>query len=236
MENSVTQTPMPLSRTLAVLLGFPIVSTLISLLLLNRSVFSDLGLDFFSTFWVLITGWYSLQIFIISRILKSSGWGWKDIGYSFNKKRTGYFIAGYLVFAFALLAFIEFALAGVSNDPEKLKLLSDFSNLTPKTTTARVIFIFMALVAGLCEELVYRGFAINALKSLKINKWLAILIAAIPFVFQHGLKSLDQFWWFFIWGIVFGVLFTFTKKLTINIVIHWLVILSALLAILTVLK
>ncbi len=236
MENSVTQSPMPLSKTLAVLLGFPIVSTLISLLLLNRSVFSDLGLDFFSTFWVLITGWYSLQIFIISRILKSSGWGWKDIGYSFNKKRTVYFIAGYLVFAFALLAFIEFALAGVSNDPEKLKLLSDFSNLTPKTTTARVIFIFMGLVAGLCEELVYRGFAINALKSLKVNKWLAILIAAIPFVFQHGLKSLDQFWWFFIWGIVFGLLFTFTKKLTINIVIHWLVILSALLAILSVLR
>lgn len=236
MENSLIPPPMPLSKTLAVLLGFPIVSTLISLLLLNRSIFSDLGLDFFSTFWVLIIGWYSLQIFILSRILKSAGWGWKDIGYSFDKKRTGYFIGGFLIFAFALLAFIEFALAGVANDPEKLKLLSDFSNLTPKTTMARVIFIFMALVAGLCEELVYRGFAINALKSLKVNKWLAILIAAIPFVFQHGLKSIDQFWWFFIWGIVFGLIFTFSKKLTINIVIHWLVILSALLAILQVLK
>lgn len=236
MANSETPAPMPLSKTLFVLLGFPLVSTLISLLLLNRSVFSATGLEFFSVFWSIIVCWYSIQIFIISRILKSSAWRWKDIGYTFDKKRTLYFVAGYLVFAFALLAFIEFALAGINANPEKLKLLSDFSNLTPKTTIDRVIFIFMGLVAGLAEEFVYRGFAINALKSLKVNRWLAIVIAAIPFVFQHGLKSIDQFGWFFVWGIVFGLLFTFTKKLTTNIILHWLVILSALLAILQVLK
>ncbi|PIV92432.1 MAG: CPBP family intramembrane metalloprotease, partial [Flavobacteriaceae bacterium CG17_big_fil_post_rev_8_21_14_2_50_33_15] len=184
---------MSLSKTLSVLIGFPIIATLISLLLLNRHLITDFGLDFFNTFWIIIIVWYLLQILIISKILKSSGWQWSEIGLMFNKKKTIYLISGYLVFGFGLLAFIEIALSNSIIDTEKLRALS---SLTPKTTTSRVIFIFMGLVAGLAEEIVYRGFAIKALVSNKINKWLAVLIASIPFIFQHGLKSIDQFWWF----------------------------------------
>lgn len=230
------QGAMPALRIIAVLIGFPIVSTLISLLLLDRGVFSWTGLDFFTAFWLLITFWYLAQIAIIARILKSSGWSWSDIGYSFNRKETAYFVAGYLLFAFALLGFVEFSLANVGTDPEKVKALSDLANLTPKNLPQRLVFTFMGLAAGLCEELVYRGFAIRSLKSRGINQWLAALIAAFPFVFQHGLKSIDQFWWFFIWALVFGAIFIVAKRLYINIVIHWLVILSAVIAILQTLK
>jgi len=227
---------MPASKIALVLLGFPIVSTLVSLLLLDRTLLAWTGLEFFTAFWILITGWYAAQIAILSRVLKSSGWRWSDIGYGFTRKRTLWFVGGYLLFAFALLGFVEFALASAASDPEKMKALSDLSNLTPKTSSARLVFIFMGLAAGLCEELVYRGFAIASLRSRGLNQWLAIPIAAIPFVFQHGLKSLDQFWWFFIWGLVFGVIYVFTKKLYVNIVIHWLVILSVILAVLQTLR
>lgn len=131
------------------------------------------------------------------------------------------------------MGFIELALANSEVDMEKV---NSISSLTPKTTLARVIFIFMGLFAGIAEELVYRGFAIQSLISQKLNKWLAVLLASIPFIFQHGLKSLDQFWWFFIWGLVFGILFLWLRSLTINIIIHWLVILSAMVAILSVLQ
>jgi len=74
------QSAMPASKIIAVLSGFPIVSTLISLLLLDRGAFSWTGLDFFTAFWLLITFWYMAQIAILDRILKSSGWSWSDIG------------------------------------------------------------------------------------------------------------------------------------------------------------
>ncbi len=224
---------MPLSSTITVLISFPITATLFSLLLLNRTTFTDSGLDFFNTFWLIIIGWYILQIFIISKILKKQGWNWKDIGYPFSTRKTAYFIGGYLLFAIGLLVIIELALANSSVDAAKLEALS---SLTPKTTTARIIFIFMGLVAGLAEEIVYRGFAIKALESNRVNKWLAVLIATIPFIFQHGLKSIDQFWWFATTGIAFGLLFLFLKKLTLNIIIHWLVILSAMTAIFQVIQ
>jgi len=230
------QNAMPSWKIIVVLFGFPIISTLFSLLLLNRHVFSWTGLDFFTAFWLVITFWYMVQIAILAKILKSIGWSWSDIGYSFDCNRTAYFVAGYLLLAFALLGFIEFSLANVGIDPEKLKALSDLANLTPKSLTQRLVFIFMGLAAGLCEELVYRGFAITAMKSRGTNQWLASLVAAIPFVFQHGLKSLDHFWWFFIWAIVFGAIFITSRRFYINIILHWLVNLAAVFAILQTLR
>jgi len=233
MLNTENSRAIPLSKTLVVLVGFPIIATIISLLLLNRPLITNLGLDFFNTFWLIITAWYLLQIYLVSKILHSVGWKFADIGFSFTKKSTFFFIGGYLLFAFSLLAFIELALANSIVDIEKM---NSISSLTPKTTTARIIFIIMGLTAGLAEEIVYRGFAIKSLISNKVNKWLAVLIATIPFIFQHGLKSIDQFWWFLTWGVVFGMLFLRLKKLTFNIIIHWLVILSAMIAILQVIQ
>lgn len=233
IEKNQLSKAIPLSKTLGVLIGFPIIATLISLLLLNRPLITNLGLDFFNTFWLLITGWYLIQIYIVSKILHSEGWKWTDIGFSFSKNSTLLFIGGYLLFAFGLLAFIELAMANSIVDPEKM---NNISSLTPKTTIARIIFIIMALTAGLAEEIVYRGFAIKALTSNKINKWVAVFIATVPFIFQHGLKSIDQFWWFLTWGVVFGVLFVLLKKLTFNIIIHWLVILSAMIAVMQVIQ
>lgn len=220
---------MTTTRLLLVLAGFPLVSTLVSLLLLDRTSLSWTGLDFFTAFWTVVTLWYATQVLVLSRVLKASGWRWRDIGYGFDRRRTAWLVSGYLVLAFSLLAFIELALAGAALDAGKLQAVS---NLTPRTTTQRVVFIFMGLAAGLCEELVYRGFAIRGLESRGVHRWLAVVIAAIPFVFQHGLKSLDQFWWFFLWGVVFGAGLVLTRWLYVNIVVHWLVILAAMLAIL----
>jgi uncharacterized protein len=89
----------------------------------------------------------------------------------------------------------------------------------------------MAFAAGLSEEITYRGFAIRALEALRIHRWLVVPIAAIPFVFQHGFKSLDQFWWFLGWGLVLGALFVVTRRLLPGIIIHWLIILTAMLGI-----
>jgi uncharacterized protein len=233
MQNTENSKAIPLSKTIAVLIGFPIIATLISLLLLNRTLITNLGLDFFNTFWIIITGWYLIQIYIVSKILHTAGWKWADIGFPFSKKKTFYFIGGYLLVAFGLLVFIELALANSIVDTEKM---NNISSLTPKTTVARIIFIIMGLTAGLAEEIVYRGFAIKALLSNKINKWLAVFAATIPFIFQHGLKSIDQFWWFLTWGVIFGILFLWLKKLTFNIIIHWIVILSAMIAILQVIQ
>jgi membrane protease YdiL (CAAX protease family) len=166
-----------------------------------------------------------VQILLISRILKKAGLTWKFVNYGLNTKQTLFFIAGYLAVGFGIIAFIEISLA---NMQVNATMLASISALIPKTTTARILFVIMGLTAGISEEIIYRGFAIRALENHRVNKWLAVALAAIPFVFQHGLKSIDQFWWFLIWGLVFGVILLLARRLFITIIIHWLVILSAL--------
>ena len=90
IENDLNHKAIPLSKTLSVLIGFPIVATLISLLLLKRSLITDIGLDFFNTFWIIIICWYIIQIYIISKIITSVGWTWNDIGFSFTKPNLNY--------------------------------------------------------------------------------------------------------------------------------------------------
>jgi len=228
--------PMPMDRLQFVLIGFPLGSLLVSLPLLARDGIAAAGFEFRLLYWPLVVAWYCVQIAVLSRVLKSCGWRWADIGYGLDRRRTAWFVGGYLAFAFALVGFVEFALAGSGVGPEQLKALSDFSNLAPQGLGERLVYVAMGLVAGLCEELVYRGFAINALRSRGWSAWLAVPVAAIPFVFQHGLKSLQQFWWFLGWGLLLGAVFVVLRKLYANIVVHWLVILSAMLAVLQVLR
>jgi hypothetical protein len=215
----------PATHVLLVLFGFPIISTLLSLLLLKKEAFTAAGFDFILFFWILVTVWYLVQIQLISRILKKARLNWEFVNYSLNNKQTLFFIGVYLVVGFGIVAFIEISLANMQVDPARL---ASISSLIPKTTTARILFVIMGLTAGISEEIVYRGFAIRALESHRVNKWLAIALAAIPFIFQHGLKSIDQFWWFLVWGLVFGIILLLTKRLYITIIIHWMVILSAL--------
>lgn len=231
MQENSGVTKMPLSKTIGVLIGFPIVSTLISLFLINQSLITNFGLDFSNTFRIMVICWYLLQIYLIYKIIRSEGWSWSDIGYSLNKTRTLYFCLGYFVFAFGLLFIVEYLLDNSALDAQKLKSVVA---LSPKNTAARIIFIFLAFVAGFAEEFVYRGFAVKALVSNNVNKWLAVILTSVPFLLQHGIKAYQASWgtWYFVWGIVFGCIFLFRKNLYLNIIIHWLVILSAMIAIL----
>ncbi len=216
-----------------VLVGFPVVSYLLSTLLLHREIFSSFTSDFFNVFWPIIILWYIIQFIILKWILQSSGWTFKDIGYRLNRKGTLWLVAGFVIFSGGLLWFVQFAL---EHNPINEARLNDLDDLYPPTVFRRVLFIIMAFWAGITEELVYRGFAIRSLQSRGINKWLAVVMATVPFIFQHGIKWHEHLVWFGIWGIVFGVIFVLSKRLLPSIIIHFLVGLSAVVAVLQVIE
>lgn len=220
---------MPIWALGLVLIGFPAFFYLWSLALLNRDLFTFGDIDFFVTYWVATSAIYAAKVGIILWLLRRVGWTAADVGLAgYDRARVRRIAIIYIAVAVAAFLLIEFAVTQVTFDPDKL---ADLPGLYAETTQKRLALLVLALFAGVSEELTYRGFAISGFVSRGMNRWLAVVTAAIPFVLQHGIKSLDQFWWFFINGLIIGSIFILTKRLLPGIIIHWAIIWLALIGI-----
>ncbi|QDU31961.1 CAAX amino terminal protease self- immunity [Anatilimnocola aggregata] len=101
----------------------------------------------------------------------------------------------------------------------------------PFTLAERCFFIFMALSAGICEEIVYRGFAISALQGRGWRTWQAVVLSTLSFVFIHGIASIFMFPFLFLAGLLYAGIFLWRKDLTLAIWLHALFDVMAVMAI-----
>ncbi len=228
MTAPLPRNPMPWPVLIGVLVGFPAFFYLWSLALLHREALSIPGLGFFPGYWVATASIYAAKIWLVLYFVRRNGWSLADIGLPTARRHLTIIAVSYVALATIAFIAIEYAAAHATFDAAKLARLP---GLYPETTEKRLALLLMAFFAGISEEITYRGFAISGFVSRGINRWVAILIAVFPFVFQHGLKSLDQFWWFFLNGLFLGVVYVVTKRLLPGIVIHWLIIWLALMGI-----
>lgn len=221
----------PKINLFVVLVGFPLIYFLYSLTPWAKELFMEGDSSLFIPFWSVIAVLHWLSFFLVKDFLKRENKTLKDIGYRMNTKKTVVFIVSYLLVALLVLGFTEISLRYVSIDQGKLATLSNFF---PKTTAQRIFFILTVFTAGVCEEIVYRGYAITQLRGVGVNRWLAVILAGMVFVFMHGLNSVAsiyQFLFYFAFSILFGGLFLWRKSLIPNIVIHILFDLMAMMAI-----
>jgi membrane protease YdiL (CAAX protease family) len=185
-------------------------------------------------FWggIIILHW--LSVWVVIKFLKSQKKTLADIGYKLSNKGTLYLVGGYLLIAILMLVGVETMLNNVELDPSKF---GNISGLIPKTTSHRIFFILLVFSTGICEEIVYRGFAITQLNEIGVNKWIALIIAAFIFIGIHGINAYtNRFLFLFGGGIMFGVTFLLSKRLLPSILIHLFINLSAMMAILQLIE
>ena len=88
-------------------------------------------------------------------------------------------------------------------------------------------FCFLAVTAGITEEIIYRGFIVNYLLFVFGNSisgiGLAVLIPAIAFGGLHIYQGKVAVFKIILLAIIFGLIFVFSKSLYIVIVIHVLI-------------
>lgn len=228
MATPMSRKPMPWLVLIGVLVGFPAFFFLWSLALLHREALAIPGLGFFPGYWIATAAIYAAKIWLVLYLLRRNGWSPADIGLPTARRHLTMIVVGYIALAVIAFVAVEYAAAHATFDGAKLARLP---GLYPETTEKRIALLFMAFFAGISEEITYRGFAVSGLMSRGVNRWAAFVLAAFPFVFQHGLKSLDQFWWFFLNGLFLGAVYVVTRRLLPGIVIHWLIIWLALIGI-----
>jgi membrane protease YdiL (CAAX protease family) len=167
---------------------------------------------------VAIYGW--------SALANSRGWtGWLPF-VAITRPVLGLLLAGY--FALSLMPFVQ-SLGGARRRAAYAaayrRHAAEFPGLLPANALERTAFILVALTAGICEEVLFRGFLIRFLHAGAPGLPLvaALLVSSLVF----GLNHLYQGWkgalGTSVAGLGFGLLFLVTGSLIPAIVIHALI-------------
>jgi membrane protease YdiL (CAAX protease family) len=99
--------------------------------------------------------------------------------------------------------------------------------ILPHSTPELVAFLGLAVTAGICEEFLYRGFAILVFLRLGWPDWLVVLASAALFGFAHLYQGRGGLIGTMILGLVFGMLRIVTGNLVPAVFCHGAVDIAA---------
>jgi len=111
------------------------------------------------------------------------------------------------------------------------KSLEKLSFILPKTAEERRWFVLVAITAGVCEEILYRGFLIHYFRELPVSIGLigALILSSCVFGFAHLYQGIVGIVQTTIFGAIFGLIFIVTGSLLLPMVLHALIDLRILL-------
>jgi membrane protease YdiL (CAAX protease family) len=154
--------------------------------------------------------------------LWSSGEDWRSIGVDWAWFWQMRWVIGAVILLLSIAAFVVPELH-YNGDPPGI---SQTIFLGPVTPIERLWIIWVAVTAGVTEEVLFRGFAIARLTRVLGNPWLALPITVVAFVFIHGSpRGVGPFVAYVMAGLGFGVPFVLMKlkRLEVLIAIHFFI-------------
>lgn len=100
--------------------------------------------------------------------------------------------------------------------------LKSFGYFFPATWTERRWWVFVSISAGVCEEILFRGFILHYLHVFPwtVNLTVALLISSVIFGFNHLYQGAGGVAGTAMVGFLFGLLFLLTGSLLLPMIIH----------------
>jgi membrane protease YdiL (CAAX protease family) len=139
------------------------------------------------------------------------GGRWSNFGQFLRDLGIGIvFLIGSNIFLIALSAALH-----ISPNPDIAKML-------PHSRMESFVWVFVALSAGICEELTIRGYLQKQLKGLFKNATAAILVQGVIFGLGHAYQGAKLAFTIVILGCMLGWLAEWQKNLRPGIVAHFL--------------
>jgi CAAX protease family protein len=109
------------------------------------------------------------------------------------------------------------------------RLLYPMRNLLPRTDPERRRWVVVALTAGFCEELLFRGFLFYYLQAYwGASLYAAVVISSLFFTFSHWYQGNANMLRVGLVGLLLGILYAATESLFFPVVLHVLLDLGAL--------
>jgi uncharacterized protein len=127
----------------------------------------------------------------------------------------------YWVVAIVLLALLGNVLMKISGshiDPQKIGDVTQ--KLAPITGGEMMLFLVLSVSAGICEELVFRGYLQQQFARMGRQLWAGIALSALVFGAAHGYEGVAGMLLISAYGAMFGVLVLLRRGLRTGMIAH----------------
>jgi uncharacterized protein len=105
--------------------------------------------------------------------------------------------------------------------PEQLeKALAGVKRLMPKNSTERAVWVVVSITAGVCEEILYRGWLLGLFGAALGSVCLGLLISSILFGFAHAYQGRNAIFGTGVAGAVFGIVLVVSGSLIPGQLLH----------------
>jgi uncharacterized protein len=125
--------------------------------------------------------------------------------------------------AFLLVANLVLAMLSLALEKIGLGIPVEVELILPQTGAQRIVWVFLSITAGICEETAFRGYLITRLKILNRTKsWVVpILISSLAFGIGHSYQGVGGFIAITVYGMMFGILYVKTGTIWPGIIAHF---------------
>jgi uncharacterized protein len=105
--------------------------------------------------------------------------------------------------------------------PEQLeKALAGVKRLMPTNSTERAVWVVVSITAGVCEEILYRGWMLSLFAAALGSVWWGLLISSVLFGFAHTYQGQSAIFGTGIVGAVLGIVFVVCGSLIPGQLLH----------------
>ena len=184
--------------------------------MLPRQLVGLASREWFVPFWLITNFIHLVGLMTVLWIVRSPHQTLSVLQYYMSPRATTALILGLTFAGTSFFLFRQYCKWG-----EILPILtSRLDQVFAANAFERAYWVPGAILAGFCEEIVFRGFAITALMRLRVPLWGCVVMSSLSFSLCHGLGD----WWFltmyFGAGIFFSTVYLWRKNLMPVIIVH----------------
>jgi membrane protease YdiL (CAAX protease family) len=125
---------------------------------------------------------------------------------------------GIALITLALLGNLLVKVSGSHIDPQKIGDVTQ--KLTPVTGIEMLLFLVLSISAGVCEELVFRGYLQQQFARMGHRVWVGVALSALVFGAAHGYEGVAGVLLIAAYGAMFGVLALLRRGLRTGMIAH----------------
>ncbi len=126
---------------------------------------------------------------------------------------------GFLFVSWLVLGALAYAI-GFAKQANVETARKQLEFMVPQSTLDVIVAVLLALTAGFCEEVIFRGYLQRQFGRMTDNAWAGIILAALAFGASHGYEGWQRMIIIAVFGAMFGIMAHYAKSLRPGMISH----------------